>query len=96
MKITLFNDTHEDWSLHIGSERGVNGESRIPQRNAVTFEGPDGCDVFVKVWGSCALVRPMPPEEVDAEERQCILCEAPIPDDGGIDVCGRCIAERQS
>lgn len=29
-------------------------------------------------------------------ERQCALCEAPIPDDGGIDVCGRCIAELQS
>jgi hypothetical protein len=108
MKITLFNDTRVDWSLHIGSEYGVNGEQRIPKGGHVTFEAPDDHDVFVKVWGRMAMVRfaeeaavprrpprPKSPRPKSLESRQCILCGATIPDDGGIDVCGRCIVERQ-
>lgn len=228
MKVTIFNDTRVSWRLHVGSERGNNGERDILKQSGVEFEVPEGKDVFVKVWGKMAMVRyggeplavrsvpsslppPMhenfdalvwraeqadihgdiftvdalrqmadglPPGTVVSDnfdirrktvghvvrawidghdlyvtatfddehlfelirqneaairpgfsveamhkdeagdtvidkigvshvavvpnpiplpgERQCVLCEAPIPDDGGIDVCGRCIVERQS
>lgn len=57
MKAVIFNDTRVDWTLHAASDQGVNGETRIPRRSAVTFEGPDGSEVFVKVWGRMAMVR---------------------------------------
>lgn len=57
MRVTVFNDTRVDWPLHTGSERGVNGETRIPKRASVAFEVPDGHDVFVKVWGKMVMVR---------------------------------------
>ena len=59
MKVTLFNDTHKDWRLHIGSLRGRNDESRIPAQQSLDFELVDGEDVFVKVWETgVVLVRP--------------------------------------
>lgn len=59
MKVTVFNDTHKDWRLHVGSLRGVNGESRIPAQQSVDFDLPDGCDSFVKLWETgVVLVRP--------------------------------------
>ncbi len=59
MNVTLFNDTHKDWRLHIGSLRGAGGESRIPAQQMLAFALPEGCDVFVKVWETgVVLVRP--------------------------------------
>lgn len=59
MKVALFNDTHKDWRLHIGSLRGVNGETCIPAQQMVNFDLPDGGDAFVKVWETgVVLVRP--------------------------------------
>ncbi len=57
MKVVVFNDTRVDWTLHSGSERGANGENRIPKHSGVTFVGPDGDEVFVKVWGKVVMVR---------------------------------------
>lgn len=57
MRAVVFNDTRVDWTLHAASDRGVNGETRIPRGFTVTFEGPDGSEVFVKVWGKMAMVK---------------------------------------
>ncbi len=57
MKITLFNDTSEDWVLHVGSEEGINGEDCINVQEAVVFELPEGHDVFVKLWDNSVMVR---------------------------------------
>ncbi len=57
MKITLFNDTLKNWLLHPASTMwGINGESCVGVQKAVVFEVPEDHDVFIKVWGACALV----------------------------------------
>ena len=59
MKVTLFNDTRQDWKLHIGSLRGVNGENRIPAQHSIDFDLPEGSHAFVKVWDTgVVMVRP--------------------------------------
>ena len=58
MRVVVFNDHRVDWKLHAGSEQGINGETHIPAHSAVTFEGPDGSEVFVKVWARMVLAMP--------------------------------------
>ena len=70
MKITLFNDTSEDWPLHPGSEEGINGEDCIDAQTAVVFDVPSDHDVFIKVWDSCAMVRTSGAVLTNAEARQ--------------------------
>lgn len=57
MRVVVFNDHRVDWKLHAGSEQGINGETHIPAHSGVTFEGPDGSEVFVKVWARMVMVR---------------------------------------
>lgn len=57
MRVIIFNDTRLDWTLHSASDRGINGENHIPKNSAITFEGPEGSEVFVKVWGKAVMVR---------------------------------------
>lgn len=57
MRITVFNDTSQDWSIHTGSTQGADGESSIPKGGIVTFEGPDKSELFVKVWNDVVMVR---------------------------------------
>ena len=66
MKVVVFNDTRVNWLLHSGSERGINGERKIPRQSAVTFEGTDGAEVFVKVWGKVVMVRFIAPGTAEA------------------------------
>lgn len=56
MKIKVFNDTSEDWQIHIGSSQGVNGEHEIPKQSFVNFEGPDKSEIFFKVWDNLVMV----------------------------------------
>lgn len=56
MRITVFNDTREDWSIHSNSVQGVNGEHQIPKGGLVAFEGPDRSEIFVKVWHNVVMV----------------------------------------
>ena len=65
MKITVFNDTSEDWKIHIGSSQGVNGEHEIPKQSFVNFEGPDKSELFLKVWDNLVMVRFEEPTPVD-------------------------------
>lgn len=62
MKITVFNDTDKDWVMHASSEKGINGEQRIPRQSMVNFEvsEPHTREVFIKVWGDTVLVRLSP------------------------------------
>lgn len=59
MKFTVYNDTCEDWVMHASSEKGVNGEQRIPRQSAVSFEvsEPHTREVFIKVWDNTVMVR---------------------------------------
>lgn len=68
MRITVFNDTSEDWSLHIGSARGTNDESQIRAHQFVDFEGPNDSELFVKVWNGVVMVR-FTKREVDLSKR---------------------------
>lgn len=57
MKITVFNDTEMDWSIHHGSVTPVGGSSRILRHTDAEFEGPDRSDPFIKVWNGVVMVR---------------------------------------
>jgi len=62
MKITVYNDTGQDWVMHATSEKGANGETRIPHQSMVNFEvsEPHTREVFIKVWDNTLLVRVTP------------------------------------
>lgn len=64
MRVVVFNDTRVDWTLHTRSERGAKGENCIPKHSGVIFEGPDGSEAFVKVWGKVVMVRFVRPGEL--------------------------------
>lgn len=59
MKFTVYNDTDKDWVMHASSEKGQNGEQRIPHQSAVVFEvaEPHTREVFIKVWKDTIMVR---------------------------------------
>ena len=59
MKITVYNDTDRDWEMHASSDKGANGEQRIPRQSMVNFEvsEPHTRVVFIKVWDDTVTVR---------------------------------------
>ncbi len=68
MKIRLFNDTSEDWVLHVGSEEGVNGEDCINVQESVVFDVPLGFDAFVKIWDGLVMVKMQAPSMSEGKE----------------------------
>ncbi len=54
MKLDFFNDTKRALQLHIGTE--PNNPRYIPPRRMVTFNLPDGCTPFVKLWEDGTLL----------------------------------------
>lgn len=56
MRITVFNDTEENWLIHDGSVQAVNGSRRILQHSSADFAVPDRSDPFIKIWNGVVLV----------------------------------------
>lgn len=54
MKLDFFNDTKRALRLHIGTE--PNNPRYIPPHRMVTFDLPDGCRPFVKLWEDGTLL----------------------------------------
>lgn len=54
MKLDFFNDTKRALRLHIGTEG--TGARQIPPRCWASFDLPDGCTPFVKLWEDGTLL----------------------------------------
>lgn len=54
MKLDFFNDTKRALRLHTGTEQ--NNPRYVPPRRMVTFNLPDGCRPFVKLWEDGTLL----------------------------------------
>lgn len=66
MKLDFFNDTKRALRLHMGTE--PNNPRYIPPHRMVTFNLPDGCRPFVKLWEDGTLLVRGNPKRDDEEE----------------------------
>ena len=56
VRVTVFNDTEENWLIHDGSAQAVSGSRRILQHSSADFDGPDRSDPFIKIWNGVVMV----------------------------------------